>query len=131
MSLYFAVFTENDEELNGFQVGTYHDYGKFIETVKENIESNFCSVLINHHDSDGCWSAQECKVLIKELSHIKNELAKLPPNRIDYDWAKQNAYELGDSLNSSLQNVDGEPMANALLSLCELAVKNNAKLYFQ
>lgn len=131
MSLYFAVFTEDDDELDGFQVGTYHDYGKFIDAVKEKIESEFCSVLINHHDSDGYWSSQECQSLIKELNYIKSELAKLPPHKIEYDWAKQSAYEQGDSLNSSFQNVDGEPMADALLVLCELAVRNNARLYFQ
>lgn len=131
MSLYFAVFSETDDELEGFQVGTYHDYGKFIDVVKESVEPEHCSLLVNHHDSDGYWSSHECESLIKELNHIKETLSKLPPKKLEYDWSMQAVYEPGDNLNISLQNVDGEPIVDALAGLCEIALENNAKLYFQ
>ncbi|GGD12836.1 Imm70 family immunity protein [Halopseudomonas salina] len=131
MSLYLAVFTQDDEEIDGFQVGTYHDYGKFIDSIKENVDPKNCKLLINHHDSDGYWTPQECENLIEELTYIKKVLAKLPPQKIEYDWSRQTPYEPGNNLNASLQNIDGEPMTDALVSLCQVAVENNAKLYFQ
>jgi hypothetical protein len=131
MSLYLAVFDKDDHELSGFQVGTYHDYGRFIEIITEHIKKEECPLLINHHDSDGFWSTTECKDLLSELTLIREKLIHLPAQEINYDWAKDINYQIGGNLHSSLQNVDGQPIIDALISLCELSIKNNAQVYFQ
>ena len=131
MSLYLAVFSEEGEEIDGFQVGTYSDYGRFIDTVKANVKLEVCKLLTEHHDSDGFWTTDECNLLINELEQIKNTLSALPPSRIDFDWATDFDYKIGRNLDESLQNVDEEPMTSALIDLCKIAVRNNAKLHFQ
>ena len=77
MSLYLCIFDE-DEELDGVDVGAYSDFGDFRNTIAKELErgkagSSFPTLML-HPDSDGEWNVEDCEKLERELEIISAEL---------------------------------------------------------
>ncbi|HEV3418167.1 MAG TPA: Imm70 family immunity protein, partial [Pirellulales bacterium] len=91
MGLYFCVF-DDDEELDGVEVGGYDDFNSFRSAVTGHLEkgrrgSSF-PTLILHSDCDGEWTAELCGNLANELQSIKGAFLKLPPVHFESGWQK-------------------------------------------
>jgi len=137
MGLYLAVFDE-DEELDGVEVGSYSDFTFFRNTVIANVESGVagsrCPTLILHSDCDGQWSPGESAKLEKELETVAMRFKELPPVQINSDWQKQVAGTFGmiaQNLYDCFFDVDGEPLLQRLISLARLSQEKNLPILFQ
>jgi hypothetical protein len=137
MGLYLCVF-ENSEELDGVEVGSYSDFDFFRSSVTELLESGVSGskypTLIIHHDSDGEWSSSECELLKHELTSIANSFKQLPGVQFRAEWQKQVGKLLGlkpTSLYDSFIDVDGEPLIERLLQLCNVAIERKSPILFQ
>lgn len=66
MGLYLCVFDDDeaDDDLDGVEVGGYDDFGALRQTVCERLEGRAWGsrfpIFMNHADSSGDWSADEC-----------------------------------------------------------------------
>lgn len=137
MGLYLCVF-KGDNELDGVEVGFYEDYGVFIDTVVRELEDNNpgskYSLLSLHHDSDGEWSVEECKIVRNYLIDISNKFKMLPPCNFNSKWKEEVARQIGlkpQNLYDCFIDIDGEPLLERLILLCDLAVKENEPILFQ
>ena len=137
MGLYLCVF-KDEEELEGVEVGSYADYGYFIETVTDLLEDGIAGskfpVLILHSDSDGSWSIEECRSLEKELETISKSFKFLLPREFNSEWQRQLSKSLGltpQNLCESFIDVDGEPLIERMIHLCRVALKANEPILFQ
>jgi hypothetical protein len=138
MGLYLCVFA-GDNEVAGVEVGSYADFNAFRNTVVKLVENGVagsrCPVLIDHPDSDGDWPPAECVLLRDELSAIAETFRMLPPARFPEDyWQQQVAEQLGlqsGSLYDSFIDVDGEPLIERLIDLCDVAIESKAPILFQ
>ena len=137
MGLYLCVF-EEDEELDGVDIGSYSDFGFFRDVVTNQLEAGTPGAnyptLILHSDCDGEWSAQECAALQQELESIADAFRQLPPTEFNSDWQRAVAKSLGlqpGNLYESFIDVDGEPLLERLLGLCRLAQERGQPILFQ
>lgn len=137
MGLYLCIFDE-DDELDGVEVGSYADFGFFRDTITQHLESGFQGnrypTLILHPDCDGEWSVEESAKLEQELEAIKSACKALPPVAFHAEWQKQLAKSLGlcpQNLCESFIDVDGEPLIDRLLSLCRLSQSRGKPILFQ
>jgi hypothetical protein len=137
MSLYLCIFDE-DNELDGVEVGTYHDFGVFREVVVRQLEEGNAGskfpTLILHSDCDGQWTPDQCRELEKELNLIADSFNKLPSVGYHSKWQQ----EVGDqlalkprTLYDSFIDVDGEPLIERLINLCKLAQNRSLPILFQ
>src|SRR4030095_13416627 len=82
VGLYLAVF-EDDEELDGVEVGSYADFGVFRDTITQRLESRRPRArgptLMTHSDCEGSWSTGDILHLEQELRDIAEGLRRLPP----------------------------------------------------
>lgn len=138
MGLYLTVFDENDEELEGVEVGFYLDYDLFIQNVINEVEGgvqgSVCPVLTSHHDSDGEWNAAEAIILRVELVKISEVFKSKPPVKPNSAWVEEvmasndlepaNAYE-------SFIDIDGEVLIERLIELTDLSIKTGYPILFQ
>lgn len=137
MGLYLCVFKE-DEELDGLEVGSYDDFGFLRDTIAASLEggdrgSRF-PVLMLHPDNDGAWSVDECRDLEREIRFIGDAFRQAPPVGFRSSWQRQVAKELNlrpICLNDSFIDVDGQPVLDRLLELCQLAQKVGEPILFQ
>jgi hypothetical protein len=137
MGLYLCVF-DDDDELDGVEVGSYSDFAFFRSCVTnvlegENGGSRF-PTLILHSDSDGEWSCMECESLRCELMVIASEFKKLPGIPFHSEWQQQVGGSLGlksESLYDSFIDVDGELLLDRLIQLSNLAVERALPILFQ
>jgi len=136
MSLYLCIF-RGDDEIDGVDVGSYNDFGRFRDAVAEKLEngrqgSRF-PILQLHPDSDGEWTPDECRGLEAELTLIQTELATLPP--ADFGGDQKDIAEELDlvplNLGDSFIDVDGESLLSRLVGLCRLAVQHKEPVLFQ
>ncbi len=71
MGLYLAVF-DDDEELEGVEVGSYDDFSWFRNTIVDRLEEGVAGsrfpTLIKHSHCDGQWSPSEAVALKVELA---------------------------------------------------------------
>ena len=92
MGLYLCV-VDNDEEIEGVEVGSYADFDFFRSSIAEMLESgetgSLFPTLNNHSDSDGEWSTKECVSLKAELGVIENRLRLLPTVPFHAEWQRQ------------------------------------------
>lgn len=137
MGLYLCVFND-DRELEGVEVGSYSDFDFFRGSITELLEEGRVGrkypTLILHQDSDGEWTPTECEALKRELASISEELRQLPAVEFHAEWQKQVARSLGlkpTCLYDSFIDVDGEPLLERLLGLCDVAIDNNQPILFQ
>ena len=74
MGLYLCVFDDDDNELDGVEVGSYADFNFFRDAVVATVENGnagtVCPVLNTHSDNDGEWTNEEARHLLTELSQI-------------------------------------------------------------
>jgi len=137
MSLYLCIF-DDDEELDGVDIGAYSDFAHFRKTIVSVLEANEAGsrfpVLILHSDCDGEWSVTDCSMLESELETIDRELKQLPPKPFFAEWQKQVAKRNGlrpANLYDCFIDVDGEPLIERLLGLARLACHRGLPILFQ
>lgn len=142
MGLYLCIFDGSDE-IDGIDVGSYEDFSAFRETVFTSLEepergawgSRF-PMLQLHSDCDGEWTASECVALREELLTIRKAFSALPPlsNGFASDWQQQLASEehlCPASLVDSFIDVDGTPLIDRLIALCDCAIASQQPILFQ
>jgi hypothetical protein len=137
MSLYLCIFDE-DEELDGVDVGAYSDFGDFQDTVANMLERREAGsrfpVLMMRSSGDSEWSADECRKLETELQTISAELKQQPPKEFFAEWQMNQAKKCGlrpQSLYDCFIDVDGEPLLERLLGLARLAQRRKLPILFQ
>jgi len=137
MGLYLCIF-DGEDELEGVEVGRYSDFAYFRSTVTELLEEGESAsrfpTLINHSDCDGEWSPDECVSLKVELSMISAELRQLPARQFASEWQNEVAATFGlepSSLYDSFIDVDGEPLLERLIQLCDIAIQKQRPILFQ
>ncbi len=137
MGLYLCVF-DDAEELEGVEVGSYSDFEFFRSTVTELLDEGEAGsrfpTLMNHSDSDGEWSPSECASLKGELATITDWFRQLPGVQFRAEWQRQVADSLRlkpSSLYDSFIDIDGEPLLERLIRLCDVAVERHCAILFQ
>jgi len=137
MGLYLCVFDQADE-LEGVEIGSYADFAFFRDHVTEVLENGITGAmyptLMFHSDSDGEWSPVDCAKLKPELEHIVAEFRRRAPIPFHAEWQQQVGKSLGlkpSTLCDSFIDVDGEPLLDRLLHLCDVALKANQPILFQ
>jgi hypothetical protein len=137
MSLYLCIF-DDDEELDGVDVGAYSDFGNLRDTIANLLEhgntgSRFPTFML-HADCDGQWDLEQCRKLEGELEVIGAEFKALPPKPFFAQWQKNIAKQVGicpSSLYDCFIDVDGEPLLERLLSLARFAQRRELPILFQ
>lgn len=136
MGLYLAVF-ENDEEIEGVEVGSYDDFNVFRKTVTESLENGVegsrFPTLVLHSDCDGIWNHDEAARLRAELETIRSEFAKLPPRCFE-GWQNDVERSIGlapSNLAESFIDVDGEYLFDRLITLTQVAEDRRQPIVFQ
>jgi hypothetical protein len=139
MGLILCVYEgrEAGDDIDGFQVGSYSDFGAWREFIAANLEagqwgSRFRTLMM-HSDCDGEWSPDDCITLKRELAIIRDEMARLPVVPFHSAWQQQVADELALRQHSALDcfiNVDGETLVDAIARLAELAVVRRRPITF-
>ena len=137
MGLYLCVF-DNDNELDGVEVGSYADFNFFRDAVVRVVEGgqlgSKCPTLVSHADSDGEWTSDEVAQLLHELDVIKEAFGKMPPVEFNSSWKMGVAKTMGivpKSLLDCFFDVDGEPLLDRLRGLAEQSVRKNVPILFQ
>jgi len=138
MGLYLCIFDDDDEEIDGVEVGSYDDYGHLVDTVVRELEGSKAGtrypLLTLHSDSDGEWSPEECAILESNLREIGDAFKSRPPVPFKSDWQAKVAKTLGiqcRTLYDSFIDVDGESLVERLIGLCEKAVASKRPISFQ
>jgi immunity protein 70 of polymorphic toxin system len=139
MGLILCVYedAEAGDDIDGFQVGSYSDFGAWRDFIAADLEggqwgSRFPTLMM-HSDCDGEWSPDECITLKRELTIIRDEMARLPVMPFHSIWQQKLAAELGLKRQSALDcfiNVDGELLVEAIGRLAELAVSRGKPITF-
>lgn len=137
MGLYLCVF-DDDDELDGVDVGSYSDFDFFrssvTELLKDGVAGRSFPTLIIHSDSDGEWPLSECATLKHELTSIANDFRQLPGVQFRAGWQQQVSNLLGwkpRSLHESFIDVDGELLIDGLIRLCDVAIERQVPIHFQ
>ena len=137
MGLYLAVF-DDEEELDGVEVGSYSDFSSFRNAVVKYLEDGIAGsrfpILILHSDCDGEWTFSEANRLLKELETISARLHELLPIPLNSDWQKQAVKTFGIQVNDLYDcffDVDGEPLLERLINLARLSLARNLPILFQ
>ena len=137
MGLYLCVF-DDDEEIEGVEVGSYSDFEFFRSSVTELLEQGSAGsrfpTLINHADSDGEWPPTVCESLKAELLKISEGFHQLPGGQFRAEWQQEVGDSLGlkpSSLDKSFIDVDGEPLLERLIHLCDVAIDRQCPILFQ
>ena len=83
MSLYLVIFrgADHDEEIAAVEIGPYSRFSEFRDDVARLAESGHRGsrfpTLMNHVDSDGEWTPDEARVLIRELSDLETSIPNI------------------------------------------------------
>ncbi len=131
MSLYLTIF-DGDNEINGWTLGHYSDFGCFRETISRNLNSRDYPTLMEHSDCDGEWPVKDLPNLRNELQQIGERFKNLPVE------APKGAFEHtaefrrnARSLYDCYHNVDGENIFEAFIALCDEAIRCNKPILLQ
>lgn len=138
MGLYLCVFDSDGEELRGVEVGLYHYFGTFRDTVADAAKKRAFSIpmttLLNHSDCDGVWSVKDCRLLLQELKELGDAFRKEPPLQRIIDW-KQDVFRLygitPQNLFECFVDSDCEFLIGRLIALCQLAIQEKRPIEFQ
>lgn len=139
MGLYLCLFDyDNDEEVDGLEVGSYSDFNILRDYVTRELEGRIAGskfpTLILHSDCDGEWSASDCMRLLVELAQIGSFMKTRPVVPFASEWQAKLAKSLGlDPQNAfdSFIDVDGEPLLERLAGLAEQSIKLGLPILFQ
>jgi hypothetical protein len=137
MGLYLCVF-DDDEELEGVEVGSYEDWNTFVQAVVDAAEggnrgSRF-PILSLHSDCDGQWTPTECAELERDLDEIARSLQTRPPAPVPAGWKGEIVKRLGlrfTNLGDCFFDVDGENLIDRLRCLVRVAVGAEKPVLFQ
>ena len=98
MGLYLCVFDE-ENELEGVEVGSYADFNFFRDAVTATVEKgnagSVSEVLNTHSDSDGEWTSEDARRLLAELAQIKETMLQYPPIEFNSEWKKEASRTFG------------------------------------
>jgi hypothetical protein len=131
MSLYLAIF-DGEEEVAGWVFGHYSDFGCFRDIIAESLNPADYPALMDHSDCDGEWSVAELPRLRWELVAIGDRFKELPPRQFQNVFDHTAAYRAGaSSLYDCFHNVDGENVFEALIGLCDEAIRRQCPILFQ
>lgn len=139
MGLYLCIFEDDhhDNELDGVEVGTYTYFGDAREIISQRLEqgtrgSRF-PTLMNHVDSDGVWTPSQCTVLVRELTTIREEMERLPPEALpDSIQELLSEYSrIPNSLADCFIDVDGTPLLDRLITMATAAADAGLDIWFQ
>jgi hypothetical protein len=110
----------------------------FRDTITTQLEGGYQGTkyptLILHSDCDGEWNVEECGKLEQELQSIAACFRECQPVEFSAEWQRGVAKSLGlhpENLYESFIDVDGEPLIERLLSLCQLALTHHTPILFQ
>lgn len=138
MGLYLCIFDDDEQDVEGVEVGSYADFNSLRDHVTRELENGKAGskfpVLIQHSDCDGEWSPSECEKLLDELEQISNALKARPPISWNSDWQKAVANSIGlvpSNAFESYIDVDGEFLLDRLQHLARTAIKRNLPISFQ
>jgi Immunity protein 70 len=138
MGLYLCVFASTGEELDGVEVGSYADFDFFRDAVRAVVENGVnassCPVLQNHSDCDGEWSSAEAALLKAELRRISDVMSNHPAIEHNSKWKNEVARTMGLNPHTLLEcffDVDGEPLVDRLIGLCQVSVDSGYPIVFQ
>ena len=139
MGLVLCVYEgrEFGDDLDGFQVGSYSDFGAWRDFIATKLEggrwgSRFPTIMM-HSDCDGEWSPEDCIALKRELAAIRDEMARLPVVPFHSAWQRQVADEFGLRQQRTLDcfiNVDCETLVDVIERLAELAMRLGRPITF-
>ncbi|ANM10585.1 MULTISPECIES: Imm70 family immunity protein [unclassified Rhizobium] len=137
MGLYLCIF-DDDDELDGVEVGSYADFGTFRAAVATHVEGGVegsrCPTLMLHSDCDGLWSPEESVLLRAEFATITDRFMTLPPVPLGGDWKSDVAKTFGlypINLFDCFFDVDGEPLLDRLQGLTNISIERNLPILFQ
>jgi hypothetical protein len=131
VSLYLVIF-DGEEEITGWVFGHYSDFGCFRETIAAILKTDDYPVLMQHSDCDGEWSVAELPALRRELVAIGERFRHLPPRSFQNAFEHTVKYRAGARcLYDCFHNVDGENVFEALIALCDEAVRRQRPILFQ
>jgi Immunity protein 70 len=134
VSLYLCIFNEgdDDEELAGWQLGHYSDFGCFRDTISRHLDVAGFPILMEHSDCDGEWSVADLPGLIIELETIGAKFRTLPPEEPKAAFEHTAEYREGArSLYECFHNVDGENLFDALITLARDGIRAKRPISFQ
>ena len=139
MGLYLAVFAgDDDEELDGVEVGGYDDFHEFRVAVHQHLEEADWGyrypILMNHEDARGVWTAEQARGLERELVEIREAFRGLPARHVEGGWqvAVATAAALRpSSLHESFFDIDGEFLLDRLIALAKLSDRTSQSIWFQ
>jgi len=135
MGLYLCVLNEDEDEIDGVEVGSYDDFGRFRDAVGAlDVDGGFPTLLL-HPDNDGEWTPDECTRLLDELATIRARFEALPPAPpAPGTWQAEVAKTFGvrpTSLYESFFDVDGENLIDRLAGLANAAIAAGRPILFQ
>lgn len=137
MSLYLCIF-DGDEDIDGVEVGTYSEYGAFLDQVINTCEGGRAGskypLLTSHSDCDGEWTVDQCRQLEIGLVEIANCFRDRPPRSFPSPAQDQVAKSIGfkpSNLLESFLDVDGEPLLDRLIDLTRTAQRTGCPILFQ
>lgn len=138
MGLYLCVFDDDEEEIDGVEVGPYADFNGLRECITRELEggqagSKFPTFII-HSDCDGEWTTSECAKLKEELAEIIVSMKEKPPLPFLSDWQKGVAKSVGLTPQNAFESfidVDGEFVLERIHHLAGVALQSQLPILFQ
>jgi len=138
MGLYLTVFDNDEEEVDGIEIGYYADFNYFRDTIVDKLENgnpgSCFPTLILHSDCDGEWSPTDAGKLEEEIKCISDQFKNMPPIVLNSEWKKKVAYDFGinpQNLYDCFFDIDGEPLLERLLRLVRISQERGVPILFQ
>lgn len=134
MSLYLCILDDDENDVAGFEVGHYSDFGAFRNAIAKHISaatSRF-PTLMQQSDCDGEWTLDQIPGLKRELAEIGAAFRSLPPEEpVNAFEHVAHCREGAESLYDCFHNVDEENLIEALDQLCDTAIELQKPVSFQ
>lgn len=137
MGLYLVVF-DDENELDGVEIGLYKDFEHFrinvMNFVEDGKHASKCPTLMLHSDCDGIWNPSESALLKDELKLIESIFKSLQPIPIEEGWQQNIVDTYGLKMKTLFDcffDVDGTPLIDRIMDLCELSISRNLDIVFQ
>lgn len=131
MGLALTARDSEGEELDGFAVGHYSDFGCFRDTVGLHLDAAQLPLLMGHSDCDGEWTAEELPRLMAELDTVAATFERLPPEEPRGAFEHVAHCRKGaTNLHECFHTVDEEILVDALKRLCAVAAEAGGSITF-